>query len=194
MPLVTTFADPAPEPTAAAPVPSLLAARAQYQAARERVWNINRLTSPLKRQIDDLKTRQATLTGERGTVTSVERLREIKAALVDIDDALEIAERQYAPLAKPAESSSTEASRLGLACNSMRERAVKALENARREHFLVKHNRYGAKPQHLPAYLQALADFVGEEDVETYVTSLTWETETAQHVPPWASVRWCDAS
>jgi hypothetical protein len=194
MPLVTTFATPASEPAGDATVPTLIAARAQYHAARERAWNIDRLAGPLERQIEALQAQQNALTTERKTVASVERLREIKAALVDIDDALEIAERQYTPLAKPAESCRTEASRLRLACDSMRQRAVKALDMARLKHFAVKHKRYGADPQALAAWLQNLADFVGEEDVETYVTALTWETETAQHVPPWASPTWCEGS
>ena len=81
-----------------------------------------------------------------------------------------------------------------MACEAVRQNALKALENTRRLHFAVKDNAYGPNPALLQRHLAVLTELIGEEDVEKYVTALTWPNETPRHVPPWNSPFWVDAS
>ena len=190
----TRASDTAPAPVETTPLPKLYEARARYHAAREPYGRVAWRIEPLRTKINAFKARQAQLTGERAAVATVERLREVKAELLSIEEELEILERDFAPLGKTAEALQKEVARVRFHCNPVREQALKHLETARLHHFNVKHNSYGANPRVLKNALEVLTEFVGEEDVEKYVTALTWPNETDRHVPPWASVTWWDAS
>lgn len=196
MPLAQETGVPAtaPAPVETTPLPKLFEARARYQAVRDRRGSVERRGLPMKRQIDTFKARQAQLMKERPTVATVERLRALKAELLSIEEELEIRERDFAQPGKSMETISREESRLRAACEAVRQHALKALETARLHHFAVQHKQYGANPRVLTSALEVLAEFVGEEDVEQYVTALKGPNETPRHIPPWDTPFWVDAS